>query len=156
MAQQAIELAAKLCRQFEGIEDGDKRKPCLQPYLCPAGVWTIGIGTTRIGGRRVTKDWPEAITEAEAEEYLQAELAESDSAVSRLITVPLTIGQRAALIDFTYNLGAGALQASTLRAMINRRDPKAVEQFSRWVLAGGIKLPGLVRRRAAEAALYAS
>jgi lysozyme len=67
----------------------------------------------------------------------------------------LTNGQFDALVSFTYNLGGGALQRSTLRRKINREEHGEVpEQFMRWVWAGGRKLKGLVRRRAAESELY--
>jgi len=70
--------------------------------------------------------------------------------------VPLTDGQFDALVSFTYNLGSGALQRSTLRRVINRKNHQNVPaQLMRWVWAGGRKLRGLVRRREAEARLYA-
>ena len=79
----------------------------------------------------------------------------AERAVLRLINVPLTDGQFDALVSFTYNLGGGALQRSTLRRKINREEHAEVpEQFMRWVWAGGRKLRGLVRRRAAEAVFY--
>ena len=75
----------------------------------------------------------------------------------RLVTVPLTDGQFDALTSFTFNLGGGALQRSTLRRKVNREEHSAVPgEFRRWVWAGGRKLKGLVRRREAEAALYGS
>jgi lysozyme len=81
----------------------------------------------------------------------------AERAVLRLITVPLTDGQFDALVSFTFNLGAGALQRSTLRRKINRGDHANVPaEFRKWVWAGGRKLEGLVRRREAEAALYSA
>ena len=75
----------------------------------------------------------------------------------RLIRVPLEDGQFDALSSFAFNLGGGALQRSTLRRKVNREEHDAVpDEFRRWVWAGGRKLKGLVRRRAAEAALYAA
>jgi len=79
----------------------------------------------------------------------------AERAVLHLINVPLTDGQFDALVSFTYNLGGGALQRSTLRRKINREEHgKVPEQFMRWVWAGGRKLKGLVRRRAAESSFY--
>ncbi len=73
----------------------------------------------------------------------------------RLIRVPFEDGRFDALASFTFNLGAGALQRSTLRRKVNREEHDAVpREFRRWVWAGGRKLKGLVRRREAEAALY--
>ena len=77
-------------------------------------------------------------------------------AVLRLIRVPLEDGRFGALCSFTFNLGAGALQRSTLRRRVNREEHEAVpRELRRWVWAGGRKLKGLIRRREAEAALYA-
>lgn len=146
--------AVSLCKVSEGLGDGDKRTPLLEPYICPAGVPTIGYGTTRYpDGRRVTMEDP-PITEECAEELLQHELRESAKAVDRLITVKLPRWARAALIDFTYNLGAGALKASTMRSRINRGDPRAWEELRKWVFGGGRRLPGLVVRRAREQQLW--
>lgn len=79
----------------------------------------------------------------------------AERAVLRLISVPLTDGQFDALVSFTYNLGGGALQRSTLRRKINREEHAEVpEQFMRWVWAGGRKLKGLVRRRQEEVNQY--
>lgn len=79
----------------------------------------------------------------------------AERAVLRLISVPLTDGQFDALVSFTFNLGAGALQRSTLRRKVNREEHEDVPaEFLRWVWAGGRKLNGLIRRRRAEATLY--
>ena len=86
----------------------------------------------------------------------------AERAVLRLINVPLTDGQFDSLVSFTYNLGSGALQRSTLRRKINREEHAEVPEqlactelrFMRWVWAGGRKLKGLVRRRETEASLY--
>lgn len=73
----------------------------------------------------------------------------------RLIQVPLNDNQFDALVSFTFNLGAGALQRSTLRRRVNREEHEVVPaEFRRWVWAGGRKLKGLVWRREAEAARY--
>lgn len=140
--------AVALAKRFEGLR--------LAPYHDPAGFPTIGYGT--LLSREQWADlarWP-AIDEAEAERLLLVEMERAAGAVGRLITAPLLAPARAALVDFCYNLGAGALQASTLRARVNRGDPGAVNEFGRWVYAGGRRLPGLVLRRQAEADLFAS
>lgn len=83
------------------------------------------------------------------------DLAKALAAVRRLCPVPLEDHQLAALVDFTFNAGAGNLQISALRQCVLRGDhERAAEQFGRWVYARGVKLPGLVRRRQAEEALY--
>ena len=79
----------------------------------------------------------------------------AERAVLRLISVPLTQGQFDALVSFTFNLGAGALQRSTLRRKVNREEHADVPaEFSKWVWAGGRKMNGLIKRRKAEAELY--
>lgn len=146
MPRDMISIAAKLVAEFEGFRDA--------PYLCPANVWTIGYGTTRIQGHPVTAHTPQ-ITEAQAEALLHDDLAQSARDVDRLCRMPITANQRAALVSFVYNLGAGALGQSTLLRILKSGDyAGAAAQFDAWVMAGGKKLNGLVRRRAAEKALF--
>ncbi|MBN8542806.1 MAG: lysozyme [Alphaproteobacteria bacterium] len=86
---------------------------------------------------------------------LRKDLRVAEQAVMRLIHVPLTQNQFDALVSFTFNLGSGALQRSTLRRKINRGEHEAAaREFSKWVFAGGKRLSGLVRRRQAEGKLY--
>lgn len=141
--------AVDLVKRFEGFR--------ASAYLCPAGVWTIGYGATYgPDGNRVTKDTPD-IDEDGAERLLQRDLGHSAASVSRMVKVPLSDEQSGALASFAFNLGAGALKASTLLRRVNAMEWEDVPyQFSRWVFAGGRKLPGLVRRRAAEAELWQS
>lgn len=144
-----LDIAAALCRRFEGFRRN--------PYLCPAGVATIGYGSTYYAdGRKVTlADQP--ITEPAARALLMHELATTYfSGVARQCPVLLLSGNNEklnAIVDFAYNLGVGRLQTSTLRRKINARDWNAArEQLMLWVKAGGRTLPGLVARRKAEAA----
>jgi lysozyme len=132
-----------LIKRFEGFS------PTV--YICPAGYPTIGYGHLV----REAERYEQGITEAEAEELLRRDVHAAESAVLRLIDVPLTDGQFDALVSFTFNLGAGALQRSTLRRKVNCQAHSEVpEQFKRWVWAGGQKLNGLIRRRNAESYLY--
>ena len=134
-----------LIKRFEGFSR--------TVYFCPAGYPTIGYGHVVKDG----EDFSNGIMEGEAEELLRLDAVIAERAVLRLIDVPLTDGQFDALVSFTYNLGGGALQRSTLRRKINREEHTEVpEQFMRWVWAGGRKLKGLVRRREAEISLYNS
>lgn len=139
------EDGVRLIRRFEGFS--------ATPYVCPAGYLTVGYG-------HVVKNvdaFRQPITENEATEILTVDVETAERTVLRLISVPLTDGQFDALVSFTFNLGAGALQRSTLRRKINREEHEDVPaEFLRWVWAGGRKLPGLIRRRQAEAALYQS
>lgn len=148
MENEAFLLAAALCRRFEGLY--------LKPYMCPANVPTIGFGSTAYeNGVRVTlADRP--ITKKRAERLLRHELLKIYPQVVRLCpTLPsLGPGPVAAILDFTYNLGSGRLQASTLRRKINAGDLAAARlELAKWVRGGGRVLPGLVKRRNAEALL---
>jgi len=97
----------------------------------------------------------DTITKERAEELLREDVKRFEGYVDRLVKVPLTQGQYDALVSFVYNLGPGALERSTLLDQLNRGDyDSAAEQFGRWVFAGGKTLAGLVRRRAAERALF--
>ena len=132
-----------LIKQFEGF--------MAQPYLCPGGYWTIGYGHVI----QNPKDYPYSLTCDEALELLAQDVIVAERAVLRLISVPLTQGQFDALVSFTFNLGAGALQRSTLRRKVNREEHADVSaEFMKWVWAGGRKLKGLVKRRKAEILLY--
>ena len=143
-----LQVAAELCKQFEGFR--------AKPYLCPAGIPTIGYGSTYYAdGRKVTLQ-DEPIEEPQAEALLMHEL-ETTYLPGVLRNCPgLAVDERKlnAIVDFAYNLGVGRLQTSTLKRKINAQDWEgAQEQLMLWVRGGGKVLPGLVRRRAAESAL---
>jgi lysozyme len=130
-----------LIRDYEGLR--------LKAYKCPAGVWTIGYGST---GPHVTEG--RVITRDEAEGLLVNDLRRFEQAVEQYCPVT-TDNQFAALVSFAFNLGPEALRTSTLRRKHNEGDyAGAAAQFARWTRAGGRVLPGLVKRRAAESALY--
>jgi lysozyme len=136
-----------LIKRFEGFS------PTV--YICPAGYPTIGYGHVVKPDER--QQFASGVTHEQAETLLRHDVQTAERAVLRLITVPLTDGQFDALVSFTFNLGAGALQRSTLRRKVNRGDHAAVPaEFRKWVWAGGRKLPGLVQRRLAESVLYQS
>jgi lysozyme len=125
------------------------------PYLDVAGFWTVGYGHKMwaaeidAGG---TRRW---ITEAEADTLLVADLETAEQAVARLVKVPLTQGQFDALVDFTFNLGAGRLQSSTLLKDINAgKYNDAAEQLLLWDHASGKELPALKTRREEEYKLW--
>lgn len=143
----ALDLASSLCRHFEGLR--------LQPYLCPAGVWTVGYGSTRYANGLPVRPGDPPIDREAAERLLRLTLARDYlPAVRQLCPGADTPGRLAALVDFTYNLGAGHLRASTLRRKVNAGDWAAVPgELRKWVRGGGRVLPGLVRRREAETAL---
>lgn len=144
--QAAIDLA----KRFEGFHRVPKVDPDrAYPYICPAGFWTIGYG-------HLCEPCHPPITEYEAEAYLACDLQTALAATLRFCPVLATEpeGRLAALVDFTFNLGAGRLQTSTLRRRVNQRDWAAARlELRRWVYGGGKILPGLVERRNTEAAL---
>lgn len=143
------QIAIELAKRFEGFERKATRgiEITAVPYICPAGFWTIGYG-------HLCKPDHPPITEAEAEVYLAHDLQTALAATLRYCPVLATESdvRLAAIVDFTFNLGTGRLQASTLRRRINQRDwLSAVQELRRWVYGGGKVLPGLVTRREAEA-----
>lgn len=142
--QAAIDLA----KRFEGFERRVRRgiKITAVPYVCPAGYWTIGYG-------HLCEPTHPPITEAEGEVYLAHDLQTALTTTLRYCPTLATEPEErlAAIVDFTFNLGAGRLQTSTLRRRVNQRDwPNASQELRRWVYGGGKVLPGLVARREAE------
>ena len=136
-----------LIKRFEGFS------PTI--YICPAGYPTIGYGHVVLAHEQ--DQFAAGITQAEATELLRKDVRIAERAVLRLISVPLTDGQFDALVSFTFNLGAGALQRSTLRRKVNRGEHQSVPaELMKWVWAAGKRMPGLIRRRKAEALHYAS
>lgn len=130
----------ELIKRFEGLR--------LRAYLCPAGVWTCGWGST---GPDIKPGTVWTREQADARMYLDA--AKYFSAAVQLCPRG-TPTQLAALADFAYNLGATRLASSTLRRKFNAGDiVGARTELGRWVYGGGVKLPGLVLRRQLEAAL---
>jgi len=134
-----------LIKRFEGFS------PTV--YICPAGYPTIGYGHVVRDGEK--DRFADGIDRDEGEELLRRDVRWAERGVLRLIDVPLAEGQFDALVSFTFNLGSGALQRSTLRRKVNRREHAEVPaQLMRWVWAGGKKLKGLVMRRKREAGFY--
>lgn len=135
-----------LIREFEGMS--------LVAYRCPAGVWTIGIGTTVYpDGKAVAQG--DAIGQTEAMRFLGYDLAEIESVVNRAVHVPLSQGQFDALVSLTYNIGTQAFLDSTLLQKLNGNDYQgAAAEFARWNKADGRELPGLTRRRRSETAMF--
>lgn len=111
--------------------------------------WTIGVGHT--GGVKPG----DTCTEAEAMEWLRDDCKAAEESVDERVDVDLTQPQRDALISFVYNCGAGNFKSSTLLKLINQGNfDAAAKQFARWNKAAGKVLPGLTKRRAAEAKLF--
>ena len=132
-----------LIKEFEGLR--------LKAYKCPGGVWTIGYGHT--AGVQPGM----VISEAQAEEYLKADLIAFDKYLNGL-GLALDQNQFDALISFIYNVGTGNFSSSTLlrKVKANPLDNSIMDEFLRWVYSKGRVLPGLQRRRLAEMKLYFS
>ena len=136
-----------LIKRFEGFS------PTI--YLCPAGYPTIGFGHVMLAHEK--DQFAAGITPTQATELLRKDVRIAERAVLRLFSVPLTDGQFDALVSFSFNLGAGALQRSTLRRKVNRGEHESVPaELMKWVWAAGMRLAGLVRRRKMEALHYGS
>jgi len=140
-----------IIREFEGLR--------LNAYRCPANVWTIGYGLTRLENGPVREG--DQITAAHAEELLVREVS-TLFAPGLFALLPMAslwpANQQAALISWGYNVGLGAVEGSTLRRRLLAGEKAGVvigEELPRWNKgAGGEVLAGLTRRRAAEAALF--
>lgn len=137
------ETGLALIKEFEGCE--------LIAYRDAVNVLTIGYGHT---GPDVTENL--VISQERAEELLRQDVAIFEKGVEELVTVPLTQFEFDALVSFSYNLGLGALQRSTLLKLLNEGKPRSVvaNEFPRWNQADGKVLQGLTRRRNAEKALF--
>lgn len=137
-----------LIKEFEGLR--------LNAYLCAAGVWTIGFGHTSAAGDPEVRPGMR-ITATQAEAMLIRDLGQYERAVSAAVKKPLTQGQFDACVSLCYNIGVGAFARSTVVRRINAgRMSEVPAAFMMWTKGGGKVLPGLVRRRRAEAALWRS
>lgn len=148
-----LEPASALVRQYEGLR--------LEAYRCPAGIWTIGYGTTRYPGKDggpIRKG--DTITAPQAEVYMEQALLDLFVPGLMFMHPPMkdwSANRIAALASFAYNVGLGAVERSTLiRRLINDEDPDAViqQELPRWNKSDGSTLQGLVNRRKAEVALF--
>jgi lysozyme len=161
---------ADLMHRYEGCRN--------KPYLCPAHIWTIGYGhvlyqeqirlpMVRVEGKdtpMIRKEMPlkpedsRVWTKEEIEELFSDDIAYFERGVLRL--VPGVVGRQGsfdALVSISFNFGLGNLQRSTIRMKANRGDwDGAADAFRAWTKGGGKVLPGLVKRREAEIALFLS
>lgn len=138
-----------LIKEFEGFSS--------KPYLCPAGVPTIGYGSTRYADSTKVQMTDKPISETEATKLLADTLVDYETGVLRCVEVDMSQSEFDALVSFAYNLGVPNLKRSTLLKKFNEENRKgAAEEFMKWTRAGGNVLPGLVRRREAERKLFLS
>jgi len=147
MAKKTGTSGKNLIKEFEGFR--------ATAYLCPAGVWTIGYGTTKMNGKNIH---PSAkITTEEADVLLEEDLKKFEDGINRCVSVELTQKQFDAIASFVYNLGIGSLQKSTLLKKLNAGlIDEAADEFLKWDKSKGERLPGLTRRRKAERELFLS
>lgn len=141
--------AVSIIKEFEGLY--------LKAYLDPVGIPTIGWGTIKYpNGEKVKMG--DTVTAAQAEAYLIHEMSGFVKSVEKLVKVAISNNSFCALVSFCYNLGAGALEKSTLLKRLNSGESKeaVAPEFMKWVNAGGKPLKGLVRRREAEKKLFLS
>ena len=152
--------AIKMISHHEGVRQ--------TPYKCPAKLWTVGVGHVlfpeqgklKIDQRDAFVPSPEAMRKYSMEEVdaiLRADLARFEKGVATYCPVPLTRGQFDALVSFSFNVGLGTLQRSTLRQKVLRGDMEgAAEELLKYCMAGGKILKGLQKRRIDERALFLS
>ena len=141
------QATVNLVKEFEGFR--------AKAYKCPAGVWTIGYGTTSRAGVGLDVFEGEEITEAEAEYYLQKGLEKFAVEITGAITKPINENEFGAFVSLAYNIGAGAFKRSSALRHFNAGDKqKAANAMLLWNKAGGKVLKGLVRRREAERKLF--
>lgn len=138
----------QLIRKYEGYKT--------TPYRCPAGLYTVGYGHLIGNGLQLPDEWNRKFSLGEIDELLRTDLARFEQGVSRYCPVYLTQSQFDALVSFSFNLGLGVLQRSTLRQKINRGDADAAKVILKYNMAGGRILKGLTRRRQAEYNLFTS
>jgi lysozyme len=148
MARRINAAGLRLIKSFEGFEP--------KWYRDPVGIWTIGFGhTDAAGAPKHATSKGLVLSDEAATEILANDLGQYAAAVEKAVKVPLNDNQFAALVSFTYNVGAGALAKSTLVKKLNAGNYGAVRsELAKWNKAGGKVLKGLTRRRAAEASLF--
>jgi lysozyme len=151
---------------IEGIKKDEGVR--LRPYRCPALLWTVGVGhvidpnhiRVKLDERKglsIPDGWDRVLSMAEVDDILAKDLATFERGVLRLCPEGLTQGRFDALVSFSFNVGLGNLQRSTIRMKHNRGDfDGAADGFMAWTKAGGKELPGLVKRRKHERDLYLS
>ena len=152
--------AVAMIKHHEGVRQ--------KPYRCPAKLWTVGVGHVMYPEQaKLPIDQREAVniriedfrifSMEEVDAILRADLDRFERGVERYITVPLTQGMFDALVSFSFNVGLGTLQRSTLRQKLNRGDKEgAADELLKYCMAGGKILRGLQNRRIDERALFLS
>lgn len=161
-----LKPAIDLIKAFEGLRDGDPTSIRLDPYLCPAGYWTIGWGHVVLDPKgnqlrgpenkqRAREVYPHGISLDEAAVLLSDDVRRFAAGVFRAVKVDLNDNQFCALVSLAFNIGFGSFSRSTLLKLVNRGDfAKVPAQFLRWTKIAGQESIGLRRRRTTEAMLW--
>ena len=156
----AEERVIEMIKHHEGVR--------VRPYRCPALLWTVGVGHVidpkhigvKLEDRKnlpIPNGWDRTLSMDEVNQILVADLDRFEAGVLRLCPNGLTAGRFGALVSFSFNVGLGNLQRSSIRMKHNRGEfEEAAEAFMAWTKAGGKELPGLVKRRKDELHLYLS
>ena len=144
------EKGLALIKYFEGVR--------AKPYRCPAGYWTVGVGHLITRNAELPDTWNRELEPDEINALLKKDLIKFENGVFRLLHPKQpTQSEFDALVSFSFNLGLGCFQRSTVRSAFKRDDKKrAGEVLLKYCYAGGRKLKGLIRRRIAEHALLMS
>lgn len=162
MPARCLDHAVTLIKTWEGLKDGDPSTPGLEPYLCPAGYWTIGWGHVvrdekgrPIQGAGFKEEafdlFPKGITVSQAEEILEHDLANFSQGVELLVKNPVPDTKFCALTSLAFNIGLGAFGKSTVLARVNNLAYESVPSaFRMWVKVNGKVSSGLLRRREDE------
>ncbi len=137
----------ELVKEFEGFR--------AKAYKCPAGVWTIGYGTTAAAGVGIDPKPGVTVTEEEAEDLLEKTMEKFGEQIKPLITAPINNNEYGAFLSLAYNIGPGAFKKSSALRLFNAGDKAgSAKALLMWNKAGGKVLPGLTRRREAEKKLF--
>lgn len=140
--------AEKIIAKFEGLR--------LRAYQDTGGIWTIGYGSTKDPFTGLSVKQGDAITKDTALTWLKKDIEQRQIAIRKLLKVPVTSNQLAALTSLAYNIGLGAFQRSTLLRLLNQKAPikEVADQFLRWNKVQGKEVKGLTNRRILEKELF--
>lgn len=152
--------AIEVIKHHEGVR--------FKPYRCPAKLWTIGVGHVLYPDQgkmpldqrdsyQLRAEDSRTFSKEEVDGLLRFDLSRFEQGVAKYVTVPLSQGMFDGLVSFSFNVGLGTLQRSTLRQKLNRGDKEgAAEELMKYCMAGGKILKGLQNRRIDERAMFLS
>lgn len=162
-----------IIKSFEGLHDGDKSTPILEPEADPIGIYTLGFGHALFQNGQPVKNreaayrmwrsmYPNGMTLADANDLLRKDAQSVCDQVMKLIgNAPVTDNELGAMVSLAYNIGVGErgggadfADSSVLRKFLAGDKAGAAEAFKMWRFAGGLELRGLIRRRRQESQLF--